>query len=144
MRQNVLASPRIDIGTEAVRVDRGRIPEEGNDCRRGHKSVAPQGGELAHRHTMASDDERLSLIEPAHDLAAFVAELALGDGFSHVSAVAHRATVVDPARPGKGVERRRFLQRLLALSGALLCHGSPGRILLPLDLCKAEVHHSLT
>jgi hypothetical protein len=61
----------------------------------GTESVAPQGSELAYRHTVASDDEGLSLVEPAHDLAALVAELALGDGFSHFPRVAHRATAVD-------------------------------------------------
>jgi hypothetical protein len=83
MGQNILAGPPINIGTEAARVDGGRVPEDGNDCRRGHESVTAQGGELAHRHTVASGDEGLSLIEPAHDLTAVVAELALGDGFSH-------------------------------------------------------------
>src|SRR5947199_2735172 len=92
---DVLASPRIDVGTEAARVDGGRIPEDGNDGRRRHEPVAPQGSELAYRHSVASDDEGLPLVEPAHDLAAVVAELALGNGFSHVSTVAHRATVVD-------------------------------------------------
>src|SRR4051812_23531548 len=91
---NVLASPRIDIGTEAPRVDSGRIPENRNDRRRRHESVAPQGSELAYRHTVASYDEGLSLIEPAHDFAAVVAELALGDGFSHSLMVAQRATDV--------------------------------------------------
>src|SRR5437016_1276019 len=107
---NVLASPRIDIGTEAARVDGGRILEDGNDRLRRHESVAPQGSELSYRHTVASDDERFSLVEPAHDLAAVVAELALGDGFSHASTVAHRATVVDgfgesARRPRKGCPR---------------------------------------
>jgi hypothetical protein len=91
----VLADPRIDIGTEAARVDGGRIPENGNDCRRRHEPVAPQGSEFAYRHTVASEDEGLSPVEPAHDLAAVVAELALGDGFSHGSTVARRATDVD-------------------------------------------------
>jgi hypothetical protein len=85
----------MDIGTEAARIDSGRIPENGNDCRRRHEPVAPQGSELAYWHTMASDDEGLPLFEPAHDLAAIVAELALGDGWSHGSTVARRPTDVD-------------------------------------------------
>src|SRR5258706_3049299 len=92
---NVLASPRIDVGTEAAGVDGGRIPEDGNDRRRRHESMAPQGSQLAYRHTVASDDEGLPLVEPAHDLAAVIAELTLGDGFRHASMVARRATDVD-------------------------------------------------
>jgi len=111
---DVLASPRIDVGTEAARVDDGRIPEDGNDGRRRHEPVAPQGSELAYRHSVASDDEGLSLVEPAHDLAAVVAELALGNGFSHVSTVAHRATVVDGSGEG-GVEMSQ--EGCLSLAG---------------------------
>ena len=58
--------------------------------------MAPQGSDLTYGHTVASDDEGLSLVEPAHDFAAVVAELALGDGFSHGSMVARCATDVDP------------------------------------------------
>ena len=96
---DILAGPRIDVGTEAARVDGGRIPEDGNHGRRRHEPVAPQGSELAYRHSVASDDKGLSLVEPAHDLAAVIAELALGNGFSHAGIVARRAT----AESTKGV-----------------------------------------
>jgi hypothetical protein len=106
-----LAAARIDIGA-------GRIPEDGNHCRRRHEAVAPQGSELAYRHTVSSADKGLSLVEPAHDLAAVVAELALSDGFGHSWIVARRATAVD----GAGAERRLHpppptWHRLLYLGG---------------------------
>ena len=78
--------------------------------------MTPQGSELSYRHTVSSDDEGLSLVEPAHDLAVVVAELSLGDGGRHSSTVARRATGVDSSneveRLSPVVNLRRKIQPL--------------------------------
>ena len=48
-----------------------------------------QGNQFAHRHAITRDDERLALVQGAHDSPAVVAELALGDSPTHRWSLSH-------------------------------------------------------
>ena len=74
---------RVDVRAEPVGIDRRRARERGNRgvCR--NELTGAQGDQLADRYAVACHDERLASVEGAHDVAAAVAEFALGDFASH-------------------------------------------------------------
>jgi hypothetical protein len=54
-----------------------------------HEYPSSKGGQLADRHAIACDDERLAPVQGAHDLSALIAKLALGDTPAHVNLSRH-------------------------------------------------------
>lgn len=83
---DVLAGDPVEICSELVELHPRSTPERG-DCRLGaDKSMPAQRGQLADRDSVPGHDERLALVKLAHDFAAVVAQLPLGDLFGHASA----------------------------------------------------------
>ena len=83
-----MAHDLIQIGAEPLRVNCWRCPEEGDCSLGGDEAVAAQWSELAHGNAVARDDERLALVELAHNLTAVVAQFSLGDLSAHGRIVA--------------------------------------------------------
>ena len=73
----------VDVRAEPVCVDRRRARERGNRGVCGNELAGAQGDQFADRYAVACHDERLASVEGAHDVAAAVAEFALGDFTSH-------------------------------------------------------------
>lgn len=69
----------VEFGTQAFVVHRGRGRKGGSRNVRSHESPSPHGDEVAHRDTVAGNDERLSSVECTHDLSTLNAELALAN-----------------------------------------------------------------
>src|SRR5215207_5030323 len=67
----------VEVVSPLVRVDAGGVTEHADDIVGGDEAVAAQRRELGDGLPIACDDERLALVDPAHDLAAVVAQLAL-------------------------------------------------------------------
>jgi hypothetical protein len=86
-RGGILTQIPIDIATEAFRRDSWSTLESGNRGF-GCNELSPQRLKHADRHPIARNDETLSSIECAHDLAAFIAELSLSDLPWHPRSVA--------------------------------------------------------
>src|SRR5580704_10957197 len=79
----VLAGDGVEVDPETLVVDR-RCRLEQCHCRLGgHEAVATQRRQLSHRDAIASHDERLTLVEFAHDLPAVIAQLPLADLSTH-------------------------------------------------------------
>src|SRR5579875_1872843 len=87
-RCDALVERAIDVRTEALAVDRGRAGECLQDDGGGDEPPSAQRVELAYGHAVARDDERFAAVEPAHNLAAVVAQLALGYLSRHEASVA--------------------------------------------------------
>jgi hypothetical protein len=79
----------VDIDPEVVEIDYGRAGEDGGCGFRGDELSFSEGRQLADRHSVACDNERLAPVESAHDLAALVAQLALRNPSTHAPSVAH-------------------------------------------------------
>ena len=73
----------VNVCTEPVRVDGGRVGEGGPDHLCGDELSASKWDELSQWDAIARDDERLASIEASHDLAAVISQLPLRDFFSH-------------------------------------------------------------
>ncbi len=77
-RFDALIGERVEVLSELFAVD-GRCGLEelcdGVSC---HESETAHRGELTDWYTVARDDERLALVEAAHDLAASVPQFSLG------------------------------------------------------------------
>lgn len=74
------------------RVVHHRCTTEHGDCAvRAHEAVTSERDEFPDGYTATRDDECLALIELAHDLAAVVAEFALGGLSGHLTEVARVA-----------------------------------------------------
>ena len=58
-------------------------PERGDGRLGAYESMPAERGKLADRDSIPGHYERLALIKLAHDLAAVIAQLALGDLFGH-------------------------------------------------------------
>lgn len=84
----VLIDDRVHVLAEAVGIDPRRPAESGNRGIGVHELPAAKRQQLADRRPVAGDDEGLPPIEGAHDLAAAVAQLALGDAMLHERSVA--------------------------------------------------------
>jgi hypothetical protein len=70
---------RVDVGTEPVGIDRRRARERGNGGVRSNELTRAQWDQFADRYAVARHNECLASVERAHDVAAAVAEFALGD-----------------------------------------------------------------
>src|SRR5207253_10001627 len=72
------------------------ISGEGTDrCLGADERPRPHRRQLADRHAVAGDDERLALIEGAHDAPAVIAKLALRNPASHRVYCSTCATIED-------------------------------------------------
>ena len=94
-RSGVVVERRGDVRAEAGRVDSRRAGERGDCGVCGDELAGAQGDELSDGHAIARHDERFAAVEGAHDLAAAIAQFALGDLASHRVHCSTRATDVD-------------------------------------------------
>src|SRR5262245_47381681 len=83
----VLVEHAVDLEPGPRGIDPRRGGERTEDHLRRNEPAAPKRDQLPHRRAVAGDDERLSLIEGPHDLAAVVPELSLSN-------LAHRVAIV--------------------------------------------------
>ena len=97
-RSGVVIERSVDIRPEPLGFNRGCPGERGDRGVGRHELARAQRDELADRHTVARDDERLAAVERAHDLTAAVAEFALRDLASHARECSTRATPLDRSR----------------------------------------------
>ena len=82
----------VDVRPESVPCDGRRASKRGERGLRCDELARAKRDELADGHAISCYDERLSAIECAHDLAAAVAELTLGDLSGHDANCSTRAT----------------------------------------------------
>lgn len=85
---DLLAGGPIEICSEPVEPHRRSAPERGDGRLGADESMAAQRGKLADRDSIPGHDERLALVEPAHNVAAVIAQLPLGDLLGHTGRVA--------------------------------------------------------
>ena len=83
-----MANRVIKVVAQPGEIDAGCALECRYCCLGVDEPVATQWGQFADRNTVSGHDERLALVELAHDLAAVVAQFALRDFGSHSSSVA--------------------------------------------------------
>lgn len=92
---------RVDVRAEPVGIDCRRVRERRNRGVCSNELTGAHGDQLADRDAIACHDERLASVEGAHDVAAAVAEFALGDFAGHNGAiVAHVLRQAGNARMG--------------------------------------------
>jgi len=88
-RSRSLIEQRVDVVAEPLGVDEWGAGELSDRALRRYELPLPKRRQLSHWNAVARNDERLAAIELAHDLAALVSELALGDLSCHTNTVAH-------------------------------------------------------
>ena len=101
-RSGGLACETIEIASKPPQVYRGRVSERRCSRLRSNETPSSEGEELPDRHAIAGHDERLALIELAHDLTAAIAQLALRDLAGHgykCSTACYGNEVVDAPAP---------------------------------------------
>src|ERR1700746_1748875 len=87
-RCDLLAGGPIEIRSEPVEPHPRSAPERGDGGLGADESTPTQRGQLADRDSIPGHDERLALVKLAHDVAAVIAQLPLGDLFGHTHSVA--------------------------------------------------------
>ena len=93
-RRDLLAGGPIEICSEPVEFDWRSAPERGDGRLGADESMPTQWGKLADRDSIPGHDERLALVKLAHNLAAVIAELTLGDLSGHTGWRSTCATAV--------------------------------------------------
>src|SRR5512139_1070685 len=88
-RGDVLAGDPVEICSELVELHPRSAPERGDGRLGADKPMPAQRGKLADGDSVPGHDERLALVKLAHDVAAVIAQLPLGDLFGHAP---HRST----------------------------------------------------
>jgi len=106
-RGGFLGGHAVEISAESCEVDARRVAEHCDCGVSAHESVSAQRGELSDGRPVPRHYEGLTLVQLAHDLAALVAQLPLGDLSSHLANVARRATAEVPD-PEHKTERGRM------------------------------------
>jgi hypothetical protein len=86
--RDLLAGGLIEIRSESIEPHPRSAPECGDGRFGAYESVPTQGGKLADWDSISGDDERLALVELAHNLAAVITQLPLSDLFRHTESVA--------------------------------------------------------
>ena len=81
--RRILINHRIDILPKAHAGDARRSDEGGVYRVGGHEYALTERTQLPNRDTIPRDDKGPALVQIAHDSAAFVAELSLGDPTRH-------------------------------------------------------------
>jgi hypothetical protein len=84
----VLRYEVVQVRSELDDVDRRRAGKGGEDGCSINEASSSQRRQLADADTVPGDDEALSRVKSAHDFAALVAQLALGDLSCHQLTVA--------------------------------------------------------
>jgi hypothetical protein len=84
-----LAGNSIEVRAQPVNLYTRRTPESCHGRLGTDESMATQWRELADRNAISRHHEGLALVKAPHDLAAAIAQLALGDVARHDSSVAH-------------------------------------------------------
>ncbi len=79
MRCWILVDERVEIAPQGHRVDRRKPPELLDDGACRDELSAPDWRQLADRHAVAGDDERLAAIKRPHHFTAAIAEAPLGE-----------------------------------------------------------------
>src|SRR5271156_1128760 len=87
-RRDLLAGGLIEIRSEPVEPHPRSAPERGNGRLGAYESMPAQRGKLADRDSIPGHDERLAVVKLAHNVAAVVTQLPLGDLFGHTRSVA--------------------------------------------------------
>ncbi len=87
-RFDVLLGVTVQILTETSGINRRAVRKSSKYRGPANETAPAKRDELADRDAVTGDHEGLALIEPAHDLAAVVAEFSLGDRFNHAGGVA--------------------------------------------------------
>src|ERR1700739_2087418 len=87
-RRDLLAGGPIEICPAPVEPHPRSAPERGDGHLGADESTPTQRGKLADRNSVPGHDERLALVKLAHDVAAVIAQLALGDLPGHPQSVA--------------------------------------------------------
>ena len=82
-RRDLLAGGPIEVGSQPVEVHARRAPERRHSRPRSDESMPTQWGKLADRNPVPGDNEGFALVKLAHNLAAVIAQLTLGDLAGH-------------------------------------------------------------
>ena len=107
-RRGLLAGGLIEIRSEPVEPHPRSAPERGNGRLGAYESMPAQRGKLADRDSIPGHDERLALVKLAHNVAAVVTQLPLGDLFGHTRNVARVLRMLHPSwAPTYGDNSRR-------------------------------------
>jgi hypothetical protein len=82
-RRDLLAGGPIEVCSEHIELHPRSASECGDSRRGAYESMPTQRGKLADGDPIPGDDEGFALVKLAHDLAAVIAKLTLGDFFGH-------------------------------------------------------------
>ena len=82
-RRRILIDRSIDVFPKPFEGSLWRGGKDRKNSVGGNENPLPNRNQLADRHTMASDDEGLDLVESSHDSTTFIAELSLRDQAAH-------------------------------------------------------------
>lgn len=82
-RCDVLVDGLVEIGDQAVSIERGGASEHVDDLVARGEATPADRDQLAHWHAASRDDEGLAMVELAHDFTTLVAQLSLGDRPGH-------------------------------------------------------------
>ena len=82
-RRDLLAGGPIEVGSQPVEVHARRAPERRHSRLGAYESMPTQWGKLADRNPVPGDNEGFALVKLAHNLAAVIAQLTLGDLSGH-------------------------------------------------------------
>jgi hypothetical protein len=85
MKLGGLAGCSIEVATKQRQVNGRGASERGDRGVGGDEASTPQWRQLTNGHSVSRDDEGLAMIQLAHDLAAVVAKLSLGNFAGHWS-----------------------------------------------------------
>ena len=83
MRRDLLADGPIEVGSQPVELHARSAPERRHNRLGAYESMPTQRGKLADRDPIPGHNEAFAPVELAHDLAAVIAELTLGDLSCH-------------------------------------------------------------
>ena len=87
-RRDLLVGGPIEICSEPVELHPRSAPERGDGRLGADETMPTQRGKLADRDSIPGHDERLASVKLAHNVAAVIAQLSLGDLFGHTPSVA--------------------------------------------------------
>jgi|SRR5437588_7986184 len=88
-REDILVDQAVEVLSESSRIEAWGAGQGLGQSTRRNESRPARRGELANRNAVSGHDERLSAVQGAHDFAALIAELPLGDLPGHRTIVAH-------------------------------------------------------
>jgi hypothetical protein len=83
MRRDLLAGGPIEVGSQTVELHARSAPERRHSRLCTDESTPTQWGKFADRDPVPGHNEGLALVKLAHNLAAVIAELTLGDLSGH-------------------------------------------------------------